>query len=78
VGALSATAVAGLKADQVGQLDAATFGALKPAQLAAFKPGVADGVTVEQLEQLTPLQVKSLPKAFVANLDPEQRAAINP
>jgi hypothetical protein len=46
--------------------------------LAAFKPGVADGVTVEQLEKLTPLQVKSLPKAFVANLDPEQRAAINP
>ena len=78
VGALPATAVAGLKADQVGQLDAATFGALKPAQLAAFKPGVADGVTVEQLEKLTPLQVKSLPKAFVANLDPEQRAAINP
>jgi hypothetical protein len=67
-----------LKPDQVGQLDAATFGALKPAQLAAFKPGVADGVTVEQLEQLTPLQVKSLPKAFVANLDPEQRAAITP
>ena len=73
---LPVRAMGAMKPNQIGQIDAATFGALKPAQLAALNAGGSTGVTVEQLDQLTPVQVKALPKKFVAGLNPEQLAVI--